>query len=111
MDAAYENLLKRLGADLLPIIADAAKAAIATASPVAAVIADPVLDEIDAYVVQMLNPGTAAPAVTAPTDVASQIMSLQKHVAALTVATGHGSSAAMVQNKASPVAVPAPAAQ
>jgi len=91
------SLLADLSKDILPIIDSAAKAAVSAASPVAAVFADPIIDEIDAYVAQLL--GNAIPTVTAPTDTASQIASLQQHVAALTVSTGAATSSSLTSTK------------
>jgi uncharacterized membrane protein len=101
-----ETLGKSLLAQLLPTIEAAAKSAVASASPVAALLVTPLIDEVDAYVSGLLG---APVAPTAPTDVASQIVSLQKHVAALTVATGHGTSQAMVTAKVATAALPAAA--
>ncbi len=119
MDAAYETLLTQLKADLvpvlkqavvdaLPLVATAAKAAIADANPLAGLLATPVIDEIDSYIAHLMNPGVPAPVVTAPTDTASQIASLQKHVAALTVATGVATSQALATSKAMTQVAPAP---
>jgi hypothetical protein len=88
-----ESLGKTLLASLLPTIEAAAKSAVASASPIVAVITDPLIDEIDSYISSLL--GAAPPTVTAPVDTASQITALQKHVAALTVATGHATSQTM----------------
>jgi len=106
-DAELKSIGEALLKQMLPTIEAAAKSAVAAASPLAAIIADPVIDEIDAYVISLLN-GGVAPTVTAPTDPASQIAQLQQHVAALTVATGHGTSANMVTAKTAAGAVDAP---
>jgi hypothetical protein len=102
LSAEMQALLAALKADVLPELIEAAKTAatdaVEAASPVAAVIAVPVIDEIDAYVQGLL--GNPVPVVTAPVDAVSQIKSLQQHVAALTVATGHATSAAMPTAKA-----------
>ena len=122
MDAAYETLLTQLKTDLvpvlkqavvdaLPLVAAAAKTAVSDANPLAGLLATPVIDEIDSYIAHLMSPGTTAPVVTAPTDVASQIASLQKHVAALTVATGTATSQALATGKAMASVAPAPVIQ
>lgn len=112
LSAEMQALLAALKADVLPELIDAAKTAavdaVSAAAPAAAIIAVPVIDEIDAYVQSLL--GNPVPAVTAPTDPASQIAQLQKHVAALTVATGHGTTAAMATVKGNANATAAPSA-
>jgi hypothetical protein len=102
-----ESIVKGVAAQVAPLIDTAAKAAVQAASPIAAVVADPLIDAIDSYIVGLLDGPAAMPAVTAPTDTASQIQQLQQHVAALTVATGHGTSAAMPIIKQAAVAVKA----
>lgn len=100
------DLMAFLKSDILPAIDTAAKAAVASASPAAAVVADPVIDIIDSYIAQLL--GNAAPAVTADTSPASRLEAVEKHVAALTVATGHGTTAAMPNIKAAAAVLPDP---
>jgi len=99
-----ESLGKTLLASLLPTIEAAAKSAVASVSPIAAVVADPLIDTIDSYIAGLL--GNPVPAVTAPTDPASQITALQKHVAALTVATGHATSQSMTTAKVAVTGLP-----
>ncbi len=98
-----QAVLQELLAGLQPVIEKAAQDAVTAALPagigvVAALAVPPVFDEIDALVAKMI--GNPVPVVTAPTDAASQIASLQAHVAALTVATGHGTTSSMVTAKA-----------
>jgi hypothetical protein len=91
--------------DLLPMIDAAAKSAVSAANPVVGIVAAPVIDAVDSYVTGLLT-GTAA-TITAPTDPASRLDAVEKHVAALTVATGHGTSALLPAVKTQTVA-PAP---
>jgi hypothetical protein len=100
----FTELLEALGKQIAPLVDAAAKSAVAAFSPVAAIVADPIIDAIDAHVIGLLN-GGKAPAPTAPMDPESRVQALEKHVAALTVATGHGTSAALPIIKASPVTV------
>jgi hypothetical protein len=72
----------------------AVKSAVAIASPVAGVVAAPLIDAVDSYVQGLLT--GVAPPVTSTED---PIVSLQKHVAALTVASGHATSSAMTATK------------
>lgn len=122
MDAAYETLLTQLKTDLvpvlkqavvdaLPLVAAAAKSAVSDANPLAGLLAAPVIDEIDSYIAHLMNPGVPAPVVTAPVDVSSQIASLQKHVAALTVASGNATGQALATAKAVASVAPAPVIQ
>lgn len=125
MNQEMETLLKGLAAELGPMIDKAAKDAVAAAGgPVVAAVADPVIDAIDAYVMSLLGTAPPANSVAAPDDVASRLTSIEKHVAALTVATVGGAShlaalkstAAAVPNvvkEAPPAAAPdeAPTAQ
>jgi len=101
------DLKAALKNDIVPMVAALAKDAIGAATPVAAIVADPVIDIVDSYVMGML--GTAAPvnAVAAPSDTQSQINQIAQHVAALTVATG---KAGAVSAKVGAVAAPAPSA-
>lgn len=92
-----------LKSEVLPAIDAAAKAAVAQVNPIVGVVAAPLIDEIDAYVSGLL--GNVMPAVTAPVDTASQITALQKHVAALTVASGHSTTQAMVTAKVATTAL------
>jgi hypothetical protein len=103
-----EGMFKAFAESLLPQIDAAAKAAVGAINPIAGIVAAPLIDEIDSYISSLL--GNGALPVTAPTDPASQIKQLQQHVAALTVTTGHGTSAAMPINKAAAVVTPAPTA-
>lgn len=108
MNAEMKELLEALGKQIAPMVDAAVKTAVAAASPIAAVVADPVIDAIDAYVIGLLN-GTAPPAVTSTED---PLVALQKHVAALTVASGHASSTAMLlAKKAVPSVADAPASE
>jgi hypothetical protein len=111
LSAEMRAALQEAVSALEPIVIKAAQDAVTAALPpgvgaVAALAVTPVVDEIDALVAKLV--GNTVPEVTAPTDPASQIASLQAHVAALTVATGHGTTSAMVTQKASANA-PAPA--
>jgi len=93
MNQEMQTLLKGLASELAPMIEKAAKDAVAAAGgPVVSVVADPVIDAIDAYVMSLLGTVAPANAVAAPTDVASRLTSIEKHVAALTVATVGGAS-------------------
>lgn len=71
---------------LLPTIDSAVKGAISDAGPIGSmvgVVADPLIDDVDAYIQGLLTgvvPATTAPALT--------VDALAKKVAALTVATG-----------------------
>lgn len=88
------DLLQIVENDILPMIVSAAKQAASTAGgPVAALVADPVIDIVDSYVLKMLGTPAPANAQPAPTDTQSQITAIAKHVAALTVATGNATSA------------------
>jgi hypothetical protein len=108
VNSEMKELLEALGKQIAPMVDAAVKTAVAAASPVAAVVADPVIDAIDAYVIGLLG-GTEPPAVTSTED---PIVALQKHVAALTVATGHASSTAMTIAKANvPSVKDAPASE
>lgn len=108
MNSEMKELLEALGKQIAPMVDAAVKTAVAAASPVAAVVADPVIDAIDAYVIGLLT-GGPPPAVTSTED---PIVALQKHVAALTVASGHATSTAMRVTKASvPSVADAPASE
>jgi hypothetical protein len=98
------DLFAFLKSDILPAIDAAAKSAVASINPIVGVVAAPVIDEIDAYIAGLL--GAAVPTVTAPVDVPSQITALQKHVAALTVASGHATTQAMVTAKVATAGLP-----
>ena len=94
MNKEMEEMLEALAAKMLPMVDAAVKSAVAIASPVAGVVAAPVIDAVDSYVQGLLT--GIAPPVTSTED---PIVSLQKHVAALTVASGHATSSAMVASK------------
>lgn len=83
--ADVKQLLKD---EVVPMVADLAKTAVGAASPAAAIVADPVIDIVDSYVLGMLGESPPANAKPAPTDVQSQLNAIASHVAALTVATG-----------------------
>lgn len=100
MNAAYEELLKKLAADLLPTVDAAVKAAVGIASPVAGVVAAPVIDAVDSWVMKLLGVNPPTIAVPASDEVSDRVTALEQHVAALTVATGHSTSAIMALNKA-----------
>jgi hypothetical protein len=105
MNAEMKELLEALGEKLAPMVDAAVKDAVAAAGgPLVASVADPVIDAVDAYVTQLL--GGAAPTITAPQDPESRVTALEKHVAALTVASGHATSTAMtaVKTAAAPIA-------
>lgn len=107
---ALEAKFKAQEDNINALVETAVKAAVAQASPVGAVIADPIIDAVDSLVMGLL--GTAAPAnaVQAPTDVPSRISALENHVAALTVATvGGAQHLATIKAGIKPVAVPAEA--
>lgn len=99
LKSEIEAMLKGAVASLLPAIDSAAKAAVTAASPVAAVFVDPLIDNIDAYVCSLL--GAPATVVTAPQDVESRLAAVEKHVAALTVASGAATSQGLATVKAS----------
>lgn len=103
--ADVKQLLKD---EVVPMVADLAKAAVGTAAPAVAIVADPVIDIVDSYVLGLLNETPPANAKPAPTDVQSQINQIASHVAALTVATGK-QGAIQAKVGATPVAA-APAA-
>jgi hypothetical protein len=100
----YETLLRNLARDLAPAIENAAKAAVADASPVVAVVADPIIDWIDAYIMGLI--GTPVPASTTVEPLTLETVA--KHVAALTVATGHATSSAMPAAKLATQTAPLP---
>jgi hypothetical protein len=104
MQAEFKELLEALEAKIAPAVEAAVKQAVLVAGgPVVAAVATPVIDAVDAYV-QGLITGTT-PAVTSTED---PIVSLQKHVAALTVASGHATSTALaaVKTASAPLAPP-----
>jgi hypothetical protein len=98
----YETLLRNLARDIAPMVDAAAKAAVADAAPIAAVVADPVIDWIDAYVLSLLGTPPAPEVTVQPLT----LETVAKHVAALQVATGHGTTAAMVTTKNTVVTPP-----
>jgi hypothetical protein len=91
----YKNLLAMVMADLGPTIDVAAKAAVSAASPAAAVIVDPVIDAVDAWINKLLGVSVPATAKKASTETADRLTALEQHVAALTVSTGAATSSAM----------------
>jgi hypothetical protein len=104
------DLKAALKSDIVPMMAALAKDAVGAASPVAAVVADPVIDIVDSYVMSMLGTPAPANAVPAPTDTQSQINQIAQHVAALTVATGKSGSLSLKVG-AVPATVAAPSVQ
>jgi hypothetical protein len=105
MNAEMMELLKAFEEKLAPMVDAAVKSAVAIAAPAVAPIVAPIIDAVDALVIGMSG-GTAPPTATpAPTDTDSRLAALEQHVAALTISTGHGGSAAMVANKAAVQAV------
>jgi hypothetical protein len=91
--------------EVVPMVAGLVKDAVGVASPVAAVVADPVIDIVDSYVLGLLGESPPDNAKPAPADTQSQINQIAQHVAALTVATGkQGALSAKVG--AQPVAAP-----
>ncbi len=113
--ALAASLMAELGPAISTAVADAAKIAVAAeaaklgplAAPVVAV-ASPVIDAVDSFVLSLLGSAPPAKAVPAPTDTESRVTALEKHVAALTVVSGAGTSAVLASAKASatPVAIP-----
>jgi hypothetical protein len=109
MNAEMKELLEALGAKLAPMVDAAVKDAVAVAGgPLVASVADPVIDAVDAYVMALMGTAPPANAVAAPTDADSRMTALEKHVAALTVASGHASSSAMVATKVAAVKIAPP---
>lgn len=98
-----DELLAMLKAELLPVIRDAAQVAVAAAAgsgnPIVAVAAPVVLDTVDTIVNALSGRAAPAGATDAPTDVESRLTALENHVAALTIATGHATSAAFAAVK------------
>ena|SRR5271154_2168602 len=101
MNAEMQEFLKAMEGQ----IDNAVKAAVAAFAPPGVVpVADAVIDAVDAYIIQLQ--GGTPPATVAPLT----LDVLAKHVAALTVATGHGTSASMPAIKTATVSLaPAPA--
>jgi hypothetical protein len=119
MKAMLETLKTELGPILAAAAGDAAKIAVAAevaklgpVGPVVAAAAPPVIDAVDSFVMSLLGIAPAPGSTAAPTDTESRVSALEKHVAALTVVTGSGTSAPLVNAKATatPVAMPEPAA-
>lgn len=98
-ESKLEEMFAAFAAKLMPTIDAAAKAAVAAANPVAGMLAAPAIDAVDVWVLKLL--GQDVPAGTPPvsTDPQDTLDTLVKHVAALTVATGHATSQAMVTQK------------
>src|SRR5271156_3221565 len=97
ISAEMKEMLEALGEQIAPLGDAAVKDAVqAAGGPLVASVADPVIDAVDAYVLQLMGSVVPANAVAAPTDDASRLTALEKHVAALTVASGHATSSAMV---------------
>lgn len=114
------DLAKQLASELTPMLADLAKTAVAVEAaklgPAAALVTaavPPVIDAVDAYILKLLGNTMPANATVAPTDAESRLTALETHVAALTVATGNGTSAILGTAKvvaATPAPAPAAAA-
>lgn len=100
MNAEYEMLLKKLAADILPMIDSAVKTAVGIASPVVGLVASPVIDAVDSYIMRLVGVTPPANAESASTATDDRVTALEQHVAALTVATGHSTSQVMAINKA-----------
>jgi hypothetical protein len=104
LSTELQELLATLKADVLPELVTAATTAaqdaVAATLPAAAVVVDPLIDLIDVEVQKLLGVTVTA---TAPTDAASVQSQLVKHVAALTVASGHSTTQAMATAKAATV--------
>lgn len=122
MSADVKAMLEALKAELGPMVVvavgDAAKVAVAAEiaklGPVGAIVAPvaaPVIDAVDSFVMSLLGVAPPANATAAPTDTESRLTAVEKHVAALTVVTGAGTTATLAAAKqaASPVAMPEPA--
>lgn len=101
MTPEYQALLKQLAADIVPIVTAAAKAAVTDLNPVVGLVADPVIDAVDAYILKLLGGTPAANAVVASTETDDRVTALEKHVAALTVSTGNATAHNFVVAKAS----------
>ena|SRR5271168_2568794 len=101
LSVEMKEMLEELGKEIIPMVDAAVKTAVAAASPVAAVVADPVIDAVDAYVLSLLGtPLTEEAAAKVPP---VTLDTIAKHVAALTVATGNASSTIMGVSKAATV--------
>jgi|SRR6516165_6674353 hypothetical protein len=90
--------------EVVPLVAGLAKEAVGAAAPAAALVADPVIDIVDSYVLNMLGQAPPDNAKPAPSDTQSQINQIAQHVAALTVATGKA-GAVSAKTGAQPVTV------
>lgn len=101
-----EQIAEAAASKLLPMVDSAVKTAVANAGPIGAIgsiVADPLIDDADAYVQGLLSgivPPTTAPPLT--------VDALAKKVAALTVATGASGSHALAVASASVAKLPAP---
>lgn len=100
--ADVKQLLKD---EVVPMVADLAKTAVGAAAPAVAVVADPVIDIVDSFVLNMLGQAAPPNAKPAPSDTQSQINQIAAHVAALTVATGKA-GAVSAKVGAAPAAAP-----
>jgi hypothetical protein len=110
MNAEMKELLEALGKQIAPMVDAAVKDAVAaTGGPLVATVADPVIDAVDSYVMSLMGTTAPANAVAAPSDPDSRLTALEKHVAALTVASGHASSSAMTATKVAAVKIAPPA--
>jgi hypothetical protein len=104
-----ESVAQAAAAKLLPVISAAAKDAVQSSGPIGAigsVVADPLIDDADAYILALVNGLTTPPPTTAP---APTIATLSQKIAALTVATGAAGTHALASATAAVAKMPAPA--
>lgn len=121
MSADVKAMVEALKNELAPMLAtaaaDAAKLAVAAevaklgpAGALVAAVAPPVIDAVDSFVMSLLGVAPPANATAAPTDAESRLTAVEKHVAALTVVSGAGTSSTLIAAKAAatPVQMPEP---
>lgn len=104
MTPEMQEMLDALGSRLGPMVEAAVTKIAGAGAKATAPVVTPDINMLDHYI-QQLN-GNAAPVVTADLDVEARLDALEQHVAALTVASGHSTTQAMVTAKVAAAGLP-----